>query len=76
MGELPLEEGAHVEEDDDAEELVGAEVDDLVAAYIRGRPPGEVVIPRPSRPNGACFRDPVQPRRVYQRAPTRRVGSL
>ena len=76
MGELPLEEGAHQEEDDDVEELVGAEVDDLVAAYVRGRPPGEVIIPRFSNATGARFRDPVQPRRAYQRAPTRRVGSL
>ena len=67
---MPLEEGAF-EEVEDVEELAGAEVDDPVAAYILGRPPGGGTVPRPSR-----FREIAQPRPIYPRAPTRRVSSL
>ena len=63
MGELPLEEGASEESEE--------EVADPVAAYILGRPPGGGAVPRPSR-----FRELAQPRPIYPRAPTRRVSSL
>ena len=72
-GDLPLEEGAFLEEVEDVEEPAGSEVDvdDPVAAYILGRPLGGGAIPRPSR-----FREISQPRIVHPRAQTRRVSNL